>query len=251
MKRVLFPLLLLSVASVQAATYISNFNTSPGNNIAGWDGWTINDPENDSSSSMAFGVTWNASRAVALGGEFATPSISLVQLAHAYDEVFGNTSASFSFTIADAVLYEGRDTFGFSFKDGSTNLFSVIFVPTVPDETAPAETLAFWNLYSVSSGGTIPLNIQIEEGVGYNLSLAFSGNGSSTDFDLDVGGLQRSGTIAVDPSTIASSFALEWQADYASDNYIVMDNLAIVPEPSSTLLLGLSGLGFVLRRKRA
>lgn len=246
MKLILSLFMLAGAVSLQAATYTTNFSGVT-SDVAGYQGWTINDPQ----PSLSFGVTWNGSTAAALGGDFASPDVPVVGLNHTYGEALGTTTASFAFALVDSVDFAGRDTFGFSFKDGATNLFSVVFVPNDPTQVDPEGTTATWSMFYVTGAGTFPLSIAIEESTTQNFSLAFTPNGSSTNFSLNLSGLVRTGTFAVPSSTIASDFALEYTADQAGDNYIMVDNLSVVPEPSSFLLLGLAGLGFVSRRKRA
>ena len=53
-------------------------------------------------------------------------------------------------------------------------------------------------------------------------------------------------------SETLTSFAVTWDSTGgAGGNSITVDNVSLVPEPSSALLLGLAGLGFISRRRRA
>jgi hypothetical protein len=255
-------ILLLLSASLHGAIYSSSFTGLGSNDVAGFEGWTINDPE----PTLSFGTTFGpVNEAAGLGGYNVSPNEATVGLSHGYGETFGYTVASFTFAITDSTnLFPGRDKFSFSFSDGATNLFSVLFTPTVPGETNPDGDLnAAWTLsYSTGAGASVPLNISVAESGAYVMSFSFSPNGGSTDFSLGVGALGgdpldtlvRTGTLTgLNPLTASSDFALGFipSAGSGGDNYIAIDDISVVPEPSSALLLGVVGLGLVSRRRRA
>jgi hypothetical protein len=257
MKSRLIPIfaLLGVAANLNAASYSTNFNSYSGPEIAGTDGWGIN----DATVGLSFLVNWNGSKAAALGGLVDSPSASTVGLNHAYTDTFGNTSVAFNFTIVDSSdTYPDRDTFAVSLYNGSGNLFKILFTPNSQTGTPDSDPNAQWNLsYVAGAGPTVSLTQGVLEGGTYSLSLLLSPNGSSTNFNLTVSGgttANRTGTIAVNPSSATTNFGVLWTPtsgpSNAGSNYFLFDNLAVVPEVSSSLLFCFTGLGLVARRKR-
>lgn len=247
-------------ASAHATIYQTDFNnvlTFPGPDVAGSDGWVIN----DATPNLSFLPLWNGSQAAALGGFFDAPAVSPVALTHSYGEAFGHTQMSFLFTINDSsASFPNRDAFGISLANGANNLFTVFFTPAaqVADPTLPPD--AVWNLtYATGNDAPTSLTQGVLEGGTYSFSLIFTPNGASTDFNLTVVGANsenRTGTVAVAPATVATDFGLNWIPNIAGagDNFFIIDNLAVVPEASTSaavVLVGLAGLGVLARRKRA
>jgi hypothetical protein len=254
-------LLLLSAAMVSganAALYTSSFSspTFSGNGeIAGNDGWVIS----DSIPNLSFVANIGNGQALGLGGEVAGPANSSVSLSHAYVEDVGRITATFDFAIFDSTAdYKNRDTFGFSINGASGSLFAVSFVPVVSAPTDPElDTDAKWSaFYSVNGGANQTLSLQVQEQIKYGFSLALGGTGANATYNITIGGLNRTGTATgLNPTTDSTAFAFNWTttlgAASAGDNFIGADSLTVVPEPSSTLLLALTGLGLASRRRRA
>lgn len=253
----LAPLIVAVLASnAGAASYSTGFTSATGPEIDGYDGWVDSETTNQN---LSFLVNWNGSNAAAYGGLFDVPISSTVGLTHAYGDALGITSAAFDFTIVDSNnTFPNRDVFSFSFKSGASNLFSIIFTPVVPNPANPAgDPNAQWNLsYQAGAGPAVSLTQGVLEGGTYSLNLLLSPNGGSTDYNLTVSGgtaENRTGTIAVNPGSVATDFGVFWTpsagAANAGSNYFLMDNFAVVPEPSSALL-GLLGASFAFARRR-
>ena len=186
-------------------------------------------------------------------------------LTHSYGEAVGHTQMSFLFTITDSTLdlvppTPNRDVFSISLSNGANNLFTVFFTPAaqVANPTLPPD--AVWNLaYATGNDAPTSLTQGVLEGGSYSFNLIFSPNGATTDFSLTVVGSNteiRTGNVAVAPGTVATDFGLNWTPNIAGagDNFFILDNLAVVPEASTSaavVLLGLAGLGAMARRKRA
>jgi len=264
-----------SVASIaHAASYVTDFESflPPGSDIAGQDGWTISNGT-DQYSQVSFSNANPAnpffdSQALNLGDAEAvvTPPItSFVSLTNSYAGAIGTTSLYFDFIIFDSTdgNFTSRDTFGVSFSSGISNVFAISFVPTAQSATPSSGPVAQWNaIYQIGSQPLVALNLGILEDSQYNFNLAFNANAGNpllSDFLLTItsavpnvlsdGGI----AIALDPTTATSEFNVNWidgDPSYGS-NSIVIDNLGVVPEPSSALLVGLAALGFISRRKRA
>jgi len=234
--------------------------------IAGTGLWTIN----DNTPKLSFTVDWNGYTAAALGGKFDAPVVASVGLDYPYAETIGVTTLSFDFTIVDSVNkttgnignppspYPSRDIFSVGFTNGGSDLFKIVFTPHAQDPN-PQNSIGQWDLsYVVGNGGPTTLTEGVLEGGTYALSLGFSANGSSTDFGLTVAGgttEHRTGTLAINPATVADAFRLgytptKYYPSGAGNNFFVMDNLVVVPEPSVATLACLTACGLFLRRRR-
>jgi hypothetical protein len=254
------------VAGADATTYSQNFNGYDiDEDVAGQDGWSINNTDDQYS---VVGNTFVAQgRGIFLGDASMvdTPPTAptTVTLSHQYSGTMGTLTATFDFAINDsyATGFYNRDSFGVSFTVGTANLLTIAFSPQVPVPTGdPNLDAAWWNVDYTSdyaTGGGGQLNMAFEEAGMYQFDLLCAANGSNTDFSLSIdGGNTRvdGGTLALNPLTVTDQFNINWSNTGTNDfgsNIIRMDNLDLIPEPSSSLLLCLAGLGFVTRRRRA
>ncbi len=241
------------VANVQGASYVTDFNSFDDQlDVAGQDGWVINDPTLGNSFIVIVDDTVTPiNKAAALGGGLsANPAAATVALTHPYGEWLGGTLMGFDFAFIDSTNADTRrDTFGVTLRgSGGSNLFTVFFSPdaqsSTPEELSPD---AKWNLsYGVGSetpgAGAHSLTQGVLENGYYSFYLQFTPNGSTTDFELKVSGGTtevRTGNIAIDPTTVATDFGLTWTPTNLAapgDNYLVVDNFSVVPEASSSLL---------------
>lgn len=276
------------VCGAYGAAYSTNFNSLLfEGDVDGQDGWTVSDTTDQYSQVAEANVNrllpLDASLVLQLGDAKAVttpPPGPSVALAHAYEGTVGQTNVAFDFVLLDsrttAANFRYRDTFGISISNAGSNIFSIGFVPDAQSET-PSTDLAQWNLvYQLGNATTVDLNMAVFEGSQYNFNLAFNpniGNPALTDFLLTIksdvtpggitdgvtNGLRNSGG-AIPSFSLASSAATDefnvfWAKEATNPGYgsnsILMDNLSVVPEPSSSLLLCLAGLGLACRRKRA
>ncbi len=244
-----------------------------GDGLPGQDEWTTNN--NDEQYSVV--DFWNDSKALVLGDAHATnapPTTSSVGLTHAYESVLGESKVDFAFTIRDSVnrflpdyetidsTFANRDRFGVSLTNGATNILGIYFNPTAQTLLPGTPPDASWTLsYSLDGGlTTLPLNLQIYEGGTYlfNLQVTPNTNPLLSDFAMSITGsntlTDTQTAVALDPSSTTGEFNVLWdqigEAAFGS-NSIYIDNLNLVPETSSSLLVCLAGLGFISRRRRA
>ncbi len=264
-------LVLVSAAAEGAITnnvYITNFNsyTAPGSDIHLQDGWTIN----DTTDQYSFVAPWNSSRSLGLGDVSAVefdPTVASVALTHEYITDVRRLSVDFNFAIFDSISdfdpdFMNRDTFGFSFAASTGSLFALYFVPVDATPADPSSELdAMWSIsYSINGGATVPLPLAVLEGASYQLSLDFKRNktnSSQTDFKLGITGGNYAENIikglALDPDALTEDFSFLWNqvgSNSYGSNVILVDNLSLVPEPSSTLLISVTALCLAIQRKR-
>lgn len=235
-----------------------------GMEVAGVDGWVINDPGSDNAppNPLSFvAANINGSPAAALGGWNDVPlagAPSTVYLSHSVNVGLQTASFSTQFAIsASNFAFPGRDGFGFSFRNGSNNLLTISLVPV-----ASLNNDAFQVRYTVGTETTL----DAKDGVGdnmfiyhnglYSLDFDFTPNGNDPTFSATISGTNAqtfTGTATGLGSAVISNFGAEWNTipGQEGNNFIVFDNVSLVPEPSSALLLGLAGFAFVSRRKRA
>lgn len=249
------------IACSSAAMYSTDFESFAGPEIAGTDGWTIS----DSTFELSFNADVAGSNGLGLGGFKSSPANDSVSLSHSYVESVGRITATFNFGIVDSTdLFPDRDSFGFSLNDGSGSLFKVFFKPDAQVPDPESVTDASWTaFYSVNGIGENPLALQIFEDGAYSLSIELSGaftpGATTTELKLTlndgIADFDRFRTLALNPLDPTTDFSVDFDttngAALAGDNFIGVDNLTVVPEPSSALLLTLAGLGLVSRRRRA
>jgi len=260
--------------SLYGAAYTTNFNSyALYSDPAGQDGWTINDSTDQyaainraNADPLNPGIT---SRALQLGDASLVtyqPVGPSVVLSHAYTGTVGATNLTFDFIINDSATgsFQNRDIFGTSISNGSGgNLLSISFVPVSQSTDPDNDPYARWNLYyTLGTGATVPLNLSVYKNTQYYFNLGFNPNASNpalSDFLLSITSqtntLHDGATgLSLAPSAATGNLNISWSKDSGAafgSNSLVVDNLSVVPEPSSTLLICLAGLGFVSRRKRA
>jgi len=260
-----------SAGSAFVATFPSGppgFFTPQGADVNGIDGWTVgvDGAPGDSGAlpggHLAWVSTYLTSTAVALGGVYNYPATTLPATAFLSHEALGELQyATFSVKFDIQPSTENtdvtfRDGFGFSFRDkDNSNLLTISLVPVV----TPAMD-AYQVCYTVGAGSqTAALDgnndpMYIYQYGPYTMNLALLANGANPTFSGTVIGTNTktfTGVATNMGSTAIDRVGAVWNVTDAGDNYIVFDNLSLVPEPSSALLLGLTGIGLALRRRRA
>ena len=271
----------------QAAIYTTDFESfNSGDNVtdganAGY-GWTTNgdaslspvnnwNPTLDPSlvdpmlGNQAAVIGWYA------GSPAPLPAQPTIDLSHGCGETIINagngygTHVALDFSILDSSPAQpNRDTFGISLTaTGGANIFQLVFTPTV------VASINTWDVtYTVGGGGSGNLghfNTLVDPSTGLRstgtdtLGLSFSSKDASSAFYhvtmLINGSLTtQTGTIAMAPGTLIDKFNATWtpvSTANPGDNYLLIDNLVMVPEASTSLLLCVAGMSLALRRKRA
>lgn len=258
-----FTLLFASLAiAANAATYTENFTSFVAGPIAGNGGWTTSDPDPD----VSFVTTLSMANgnSLGLGGAVAAATNDYTTLNHSYVETIGRVTATFDLAIIDSTDFPGltaRDAYAFSFNGAGGSLFKVILTPDTQTLSPAADLLAEWSMsYSVNNGSPITLSIGIVENNAYNFVIDINGTGLTSDAMITVNdginpALVRNVTgFAVDPLTSLTNVSVDmdlFDPAAAGDGYVILDNISVVPEPSSSLLVAIAGLGLISRRRRA
>lgn len=290
MKSPLFRYIFLPFCSVNLChgALIMDFESygAAGSNVVGQGGtppnvWSINDATDQYSQIANSNANptdpFTVSKALNLGDASAVttaPTGPNVTMSYPSGGTVGATSLMFDFVIVDSLTgsFPNRDRFSISFSNGLTNVFAVYFVPRDTDLVTPgyqnsatpgSGTPAQWDLhYQIGNSATVPLNLGVLELSQYRFDLQFqpNANPSLSNFDLSITSAIPNSLsddrvdLSLDPNTTFSHLNVGWlkmDGNPYGSNSIVIDNINLVPEPSSALLLGLAGLGFVTRRKRA
>jgi len=253
--------------SSHATVYIDNFNSGyVVGDMNGQNGWVSSDPTADVGYVQVLGGSWGAHSA-SIG--FVSPILNdNVYLSHAASTplIGDGVDASFSakFQVVDSVSdygggSEARDKFGFRLESTTgANLFTFFLNPT--SQVADPENQTEFNSYSWSTGAGAPTvalaGLGSEETYAYTLTVNFFyAGGTNVGFNADINGSGFSGVIPGGATQSIGSFGAIWNTlnnhTAPGSNFMVFDNVSLIPEPTSGLL-GLLGASFVfVRRRRA
>jgi hypothetical protein len=259
---------LVGVAS--GASYSTDFNTgyALAANLAGQNGWVINDPTPYASAIAGLGGVWG-SRTATLG--YVSPVIqNTVYVSHPTSvPLVGNGYTTFSamFQVVDSdsgygAGAEARDVFGFRLQDGSgNNVFSFYLTPYDQDPIPENDTA--YNTYSWSTGAGPQTNVLVppayvparsaQENFAYTVTISFATSGADVAFTGNVNGDTFSGLLPGLAGVSVQKVGAFWTPTNGpaspGSNQLLFDNISMVPEASSALL-GLLGASLALVRRR-
>jgi hypothetical protein len=235
--------------SSNAAGYSTSFNSGyiTSQQLAGQDGWVID----DNTPNLSFFVNWNGSNAGALGGYHDVPIGTSARLSHPVSLPFAESSFGADFgVIPSTVTFPGRDSFGFSVHN--TSGFNLVTIRFQPDTVNSNLLNITW---STGASSSVTTGWAIEYDGFYHLEMDFAQVGSDIQFGATVSSTNTvtfNGTLpglaGETWGSIGSDFVLT--TGTAGDNYMVFDNINVVPEPSMSVFLSVVAMGGLLRRRR-
>jgi hypothetical protein len=152
---------------------------------------------------------------------------------------------------------EARDTFGFRLENGSgSNLFSFFLIPYA--QSSFPESNINLNVFAYSTGVGAPISVLpgwvAVEGNSYTFDVQFAPSGpNDVSFVGSVGGQTFGGVLTNLAGENIGRLGAFWNTlngkDAPGSNYLLFDNIVLIPEPSS-LLLGLMSVWFAFARRR-
>ena len=267
---------LAAIPLAHGAVFVDDFAAlgqgAPGQDLNTYNGWTQSET-NPIDGPLAWGQQVGSANGFGLGAAYAAPAATTFSASHSIDNIgMVGISLYTTFQIVDsdaAFPYRNDYSIGI-YNTGGDRLFSLDM--KAANQTVPGGTSSQWNIYystgsvtSTAFGGVLeswPGPVPAAAPANYTMSVNFttidlSGNVS---FELNVTGSNTftvNSTLSnVDVPTdknIAEYRVTTLQGTGGSiwgDGIIAITGLA-VPEPSSVMLLGLSTLGLLRRRRGA
>jgi hypothetical protein len=262
-----------SLAGVASgASYSTNFaGYILGEDLVGQNGWISNDTTADVAVIAGLGTVWG-SRSATLG--YVAPVIQdTVYVSHPCSvPLVGNGYTTFSamFQVVDSdsgnngigeTGAENRDVFGFRLQDGAGNdVFTFRLNPF--DQDALPEEDTNYNLYSWTSDSVVgeqqvlrtPLIRSAQESFAYTVTISFATSGADVNFTGTINGVDPFyGTLPGLAGVSVQQVGAIWDPTFGpsapGSNFMIFDNISMVPETSSALL-GLLGASLALVRRR-
>ena len=249
------------VGGSQAAALIDNFEsyTVLDSDMNGQGGWIVTNgipadsvpgPSTDGPVVIVDGYTWDDSDRSATVGGVAQTFLGLTSLSHAVDAGLGGTFAdpsSFKFEAAytESEGTDPRNDFQFVLTSNSGNLLTIDLTPG-----GAGEYDVSWSSGFAIGGfmGTLAANTSTQ----FQIDTWWDGVAMAYLFTNAAVPVSTGILTGVGMSETLTSFAVTWDSTGgAGGNSITVDNVSLVPEPLSAFLLGLAGLGFISRRRRA
>lgn len=244
--------------NVAADGYTTDFESpefgDPFGQVAGTGEWVIDNGISDLSFIVS---SWDpdgggplpASQAAGLGGFYDSPGAAGTEVNLTRAVSLGLDSAEFDvdFTvIAPTASFPGVDTYGFSFKSPTSDLLRIAFEPS--DGAGDLEL--FW--YDEADTKHSILKDIMFYGT-YHLSVDFHRSGVDSMFEAAVTGtnaINFSGILAGQAGATLTAIGADFDVVGDGDGFLTFDNLSVVPEPNTGLLLLVSALCSCVRRRR-
>ena len=188
-----------------------------------------------------------------MGGYYDAPALSDVRLSHPVSLPLVQTSLGADFAIVPSTLsFPGRDSFGWSFYNGSgSNLLTITLEPDI------SNPVLFNVTWSTGAGGVSSTGLGVEYNGPYSFHVEFSnGGGADAAFTATLIGsnsVSFNGTLPGLANETMASFGENWRkgTGAAGDNYMLIDNVFVVPEPSASLVLaGALAMPLLVRRRK-
>lgn len=255
-------LTVVTAAAAQGATFLEDFSGliagTPGDPLNAYNGWTQSEsnPTGPGGGPLAFGFTANSSTVAAIGVSEAVPTGNSFTVSHSLNTPLAGSTLSTTFIIIDSDLtFPDRNDYSIGIFAGLTNLFSLEL--EAADQNPPTGSGAQWYI-SVPGASPELFTVGFENGI-YNLTVDFVQNLANVDYTVNLVNANNttpfstSGTIFGGAAFTIDSFQVGTSVGSGTDwgsGFIAIDNVAVVPEASSFVLLGMAALGMASRRRR-
>ena len=250
-------LALLAFPMAASAAFTTTFDglTAPGQ-VAGQDGWTINEATPDNSFVVAGS---GANKYAALGGLLTDPATAMagINLVHsAGSQVAAGSTFSVSYALVNRSTVAGfnfaatdpDDWFGFTLGDGA-DVLSISFRPTSPVNESIRQV--FNNGVGVTPNGITTSDYA--NPLFSTLTVSFTNVDGALNYTGSTGGgsINFNGSIPGKGATTFTTVGIDWDLKNtpSGQNFILVDNLSLVPEPSASLM-GLLSIGLLAARRR-
>lgn len=262
MKNKYFAILAATFATAtlaNGATFLEDFSSltpgTPGTPLLGYNGWTQSEA-NPGGGPLAFGVTAGSSNAAAIGVPEDVPVGSSFTVAHSLSVPLTGATLMTTFTIIDSDLaFPDRNDYSISIYSGATTLFSLNLVAA--NQSPPDSSRSQWN--AIVPGAVTPLFAIAQEQGLYMLTVNFAQNGLDVDYAVSLANGDNSSIFTTNGKidfgdglnidSYVAGTSIGSGADWGN-GFIAIDNVAVVPEVSSFVLLGMAALGLASRRRR-
>lgn len=258
----------MGLQSAYGFVYVSDFTpNSVGDNLAGADGWTQSEANPAVDQPLSWIGLLNGQKAGAVGTYYGLPAGSSFFASRNIGVALDNSRLSMNFSITDSTTdFPHRNNFSIEvLNDTSQVIFSFNFLATNqvddfdspgPPAVDPGPPDMTWNVLwksGITGQSQLLPDAAILEGGLYRFDLEFTESGANTNVAFAVVGSNTySGGAALTGMTGQTFSSLRIRAEQGTEATDWGDNFfsfTAVPEPASTLLLGLSSL-LCLRRRR-
>ena len=264
LNKILALLALGSMPTAFGSIYVSDFTSvNVGDILDGVDGW-VQTPANNNDDGDPDGspLSWinmhDGSKAGALGATYDVPgSGTSFRVDHSLNNPLIGSTLSMDFGLNDSTnSFPDRNDFAIRLLNaGGTDLFSLNFVATSQTSTPEAETDFQWNMTWSSNGNTSSAFAGVLEGGAYTYDVSFdlgvnnpeatftvtNNSGSVYSDTVELTGISQTETISDLRVVTDMGSGSDW-----GDNFIAFRG---VPEPGAAMLILLSAVGFLRRRR--
>lgn len=235
--------------SSHAAIIVDNFESySPlDSDMNGKGGWVVSNGADSGEGPVAIldSYTWDGSNNSATLGGVVQPTVGVSSMTHAASLSLAWTN-SFSIEAAYTESTSGfRNNFQIALNSTAGSLLTIDLTPGAAGEY----DLAYSGLLGSGSLGPLTANVSTQ----FQLDTWYDGSNVNYAFS-NAGAPISSGILATASSNDITGVAVLWYGNSnggLGNNSITVDNVSLVPEPSTSTLLGLLGVACVFIRRRA
>jgi hypothetical protein len=172
-----------------------------------------------------------------------------VTLTQPVSRSLSGTSFSVDFSVKAPQFVIASDSFGFTFLGSSGQLFKIAF--EAPGGGTGDLEIAWYD--GAARNVIMPMSLDIFYDSTYTLNVDFTDNGTDAMFSADlfsVTSTMFSGTLTGQASAALTDFGAEYTVVDDGDSFLTFDNISVVPEPSTSLLmLGFASIALLRRRR--